>query len=685
MAGTFSPNMINASSGMLPGVAGPGNYSLGVNTQLITAIENYQGLGVISAFRSMYGTVGTALGSVPTGLKNLMASSYPAITDAAVYTDPSSGFSGTQVTSSGDNRVPFSPDRRFMTDLVLSNAEVLLGYDSTAGAIPNTNSTRDLSKFCQIFGMGKGYLGQANEIVNSTKNSDIPAIAFTSMENLSSGGVSQVTPAFGPFGKDLTALGQLMNLATLDRQGYPSNLIRQLLSTGGLLPPVYAALQFYEVPVAVIASLRSAASEIAPADELKMYQALASVTGDDLAQILKLLDITTPNITTAADLLNPQLIFPLSYRTFVIQIPIGGPVPINERVYIDGTSVSSKVQAFFATNDNYITLSKIIPPEQALANCAWVYSMNQIKNIKSSKFEKFAASVAVLENNAGLSNVNNLTAPIPLGVQSSINAAFATGTGPDNTVTIYDFVGTAAGYVHTDAFTQITAILAPMDFSALIAFYGVISGTALGNYTVEDYTPAPPPVNPGDPPGADVLTGYTTSPPGVGSFSTLIADYPTAADARAASINMAINAESPIATSLAEAAAAANQAGLDKTNILWSNMDAQLNRETQNHVLADLIFDYTLGVFKDISGNSRSAVMSFVGGLHGLGKDVTAGGPAEFLEKVAVSNLPGNSVIAAMREGRNLKALSDAGISTDTQLNSENANPVPANLIPANT
>jgi hypothetical protein len=52
-----------------------------------------------------------------------------------------------------------------------------------------------------------------------------------------------------------------------------------------------------------------------PSEEKLIYQAMTTVTGTDLAQILKILRVTTVGITTMADLLNPYKLFLRSYIT----------------------------------------------------------------------------------------------------------------------------------------------------------------------------------------------------------------------------------------------------------------------------------------------------------------------------------------------------------------------------------
>lgn len=46
-----------------------------------------------------------------------------------------------------------------------------------------------------------------------------------------------------------------------------------------------------------------------------MYQAMTTITGDALSQILTVIGVTTVGIQTMADLLNPVKIFPNSFQT----------------------------------------------------------------------------------------------------------------------------------------------------------------------------------------------------------------------------------------------------------------------------------------------------------------------------------------------------------------------------------
>jgi hypothetical protein len=54
-----------------------------------------------------------------------------------------------------------------------------------------------------------------------------------------------------------------------------------------------------------------------------MYTAMTQIQGQDLAQILTLLKVTTAGIDTMADLLNPVKLFPNSYQSLTLKTSVG--------------------------------------------------------------------------------------------------------------------------------------------------------------------------------------------------------------------------------------------------------------------------------------------------------------------------------------------------------------------------
>ena len=95
-------------------------------------------------------------------------------------------------------------------------------------------------------------------------------------------------------------------------------------------------------------------------------------------------------------------------------------------------------------------------------------------------------------------------------------------------------------------------------------------------------------------------------------------------------------------------------------------MLSQLDIENHNLSLAGV--DFTILAE---SGNlvGTSIVQSFGSSLHDIGKDIAAGGPAQFIAAISdTTTQSGQAVIATMREGRNLAVLENAGVRTDTQI-----------------
>jgi hypothetical protein len=173
----------------------------------------------------------------------------------------------------------------------------------------------DLGKFEQIFNASSGYQAQANDFIKSTINATDPNVVtgFTSQDNTITGGFSDVTQAFAAFSVDVAQLGVLIDLNNLNNLGSPAALLEQVATLGYPTPGLTTALLDAGISQDAIDSIGETA--FSPAEEKLIYQAMTTVTGNDLAQVLKILRVTTAGIATMADLLNPYRIFPRSYIT----------------------------------------------------------------------------------------------------------------------------------------------------------------------------------------------------------------------------------------------------------------------------------------------------------------------------------------------------------------------------------
>ncbi len=610
--GPFSSVMLIAANGLID------NQALAPAGNITIAIADYNATTVASDFDQILSNA-IALGnnfspSTLTSLRTLGANTIPALTDSIPTAYQSE--LGTATT---------------LANLIVNQANEIMGNG-------------DLSKFAQTYGSAQGYRFNANQMINSVQNTDSVDATFVDMDAITTGGLSLVSDDLSVFGTDLTELGQAIALNELAYLGFPSALVRQVLTVGGLLPALDAELRFFGITDRDLQTIVSDPAGVAETTELALYRAMQEVKGNDLDQVLFLLDVTTPNLVTMADLLNPVKILPRSYQTLVMLLPQG-----LQTIYIGGV-INSNVQAIIIQEPAYQTLEKIIPSDQALVMRAFSRGLFQIKNVINLSLPELARSTVAVKSNQGLADITGLTTAIPTSVSTGIistlapNVVVQTATGANNTFTLYDFIGTAAGYPHVDALGNVTFTITNMESSgslnslitgntaAFVVMIDVLDGV-YGDPIAGNITGLPAPFNSGEPyANADV------------AFSTSL--IPETANI----IGNIANAHTANATTL---------------NTNWNSMAEQLIRENINLAAAQIDF-------AELQGNSQPATIGLATNLHSIGTDVSPNGPNTFFIAVAnTANQGGQAVIASLREGRNIQALERAGIGVDTQLSAD--------------
>ena len=77
-----------------------------------------------------------------------------------------------------------------------------------------------------------------------------------------------------------------------------------------------------------------------------MYTAMTKITGTTLTEVLQILGVTTPNINTMADLLNPYKLFPNSFQTLTVI----GTNGVSQNIYLNSSgAVNSTLLASLPT------------------------------------------------------------------------------------------------------------------------------------------------------------------------------------------------------------------------------------------------------------------------------------------------------------------------------------------------
>ena len=278
--GTLTALQLNAAAGLLQ------NQGIGISANLTAAISGYETTTLISPLLSTLavGSTGNILsGNVISNVETLAANACSALSNSIPPLYVSLG--------------------NQMTTAVLAEATVDI-------------CSNNVSKLAQAVNQSQSYTDQSSAFINSAVNSQTYlANTFTSMNSMITGGITNVNLATGPFGTDLQNLGRLINLQNLGNFGSPLALTQQLYSVAGVISIVSQAFLAAGVSTDIVLNITSPTVSVTDSIQALMYQAMTTITGDDLNQILTVLGVTTVGINTMADLLNPLKLFPNSYQS----------------------------------------------------------------------------------------------------------------------------------------------------------------------------------------------------------------------------------------------------------------------------------------------------------------------------------------------------------------------------------
>ncbi len=627
--GTLSAVNLTAAAGLLGNIGG---VALAANADLTSNISSYTSVSVVSQFANVASSGFVSI--------NIVANTFPALTNA-VPTAYQGDIGSNTLTS---------------TIAAQSNQIMCNG---------------DLGQFEQVFATADVFVFTNNQLIKSAINANNSNVTttYTSQDNIITGELSDLTVSFVPFSIDLGRLGILINFENLDNFGSPATLLQQIATYSYSVPALDTALINAGVPENKVNDLADAT--FTDAEQKLIYQAMTTITGSSLAEILKLLRITTPGLTTMADLLNPVKIFPESFNTFTAPTANG-----LRAVYLNATGTVNSaletelpadvlvpLQGTVSQSMPYSRLKQIVPADQALASKAIATALTQVDTIFNTSGPRLSVATQGLETNKGLNLINSLTAPCPADVLAYFKNTYATGTGPDGILLLTDVIGTPTGYIITDALSNTVAVLNTM--TAAGAFANLTNGvngvyTVMANAIAGDYTTVITTPNPSPPP--DDLTDYTvTIPaglPGAGTYGPFSSE---SAALSAAFVNLNANMTANVNTIVSS-----NSTLVGYTNTNWNAISAQINNVNVNLALSNVDF-------ANLVPGTRPT--SLATSLTDYGLDTTEGGAAFVLESLATDTQGGQAIVSTMREARNQDRLSSAGIETNIIISDEVAEP----------
>ena len=370
----------------------------------------------------------------------------------------------------------------------------------------------------------------------------------------------------------------------------------------------------------------------------QIYNLFVSLSANELAQVKGILKCTQDSIATGADLFDPTKQFPTSYITLTAPLSANGVS--NRAIY---TNTSGSVNGVFDSLG--ARLANILPNDLAIANGALARSFGQIKNIEGTNIETFSTAANATETMKDLPLIQNLTSYVPAGVVEywtdyyGLNSNIQLATGPEGNFTLADCIGYAAGFNSALPLKQNARLLAQMNTAGeLDVFYNDAgdSSSSTGVLVVLEYLID----GAYDPDPTDYII-----PAGVYGAGTY------------ATFDLAYTAVITAAKSLMQSVYSANTTA-QSVQANFKRIQEQQAREKLNRAKMDL-------VLSDIQSQDTNAT-SLAGSLGSYALDVTDGGPAEFLERIAnFDTLGGQAMIASMREARNISVLGAAQIQQD--------------------
>ena len=524
------------------------------------------------------------------------------------------------------------------------------------------------SIFAQGFMAVESYVATVNQYINTSVNSTTYlGPLFSSMDDLITNSVSSINSDLAAFGKDLAMQGNLWDLGKIELYGTPAGLLQSIAKQGKLQGGTLESISRRLINVGFSATDikdivdDNRAGLFNPNGlsdnefnklQQRAYQAIASISGTDLQEILAILDVTTPNITTLGDLFNPVKTFPNSYGTMTLPTVNG-----NQPIYVNGSvngGITPTVAGTLPTASGCDELGKIIPPDQAVANKAIQIAFQNITGIINTTLPAFAQAVNgytdqiwnsnsqylanslvsyngqvyqaidtvpvgtnIIDTNywrpttlggidtlTGLNLIQNLTVPVDPSVTTYFTNTIATGSGPNGEITIYDVLGTAVDY--NDFAAQLNAATTQID--------------ALQT---------------------------------AGALTTLRSRYTTIASAvnDAAVVAAIANANSDIST-----IAGSYPTQVASLNTAWNSIATVLNTERGYQNAGGI--DYFV-----LATGSETSIFSFVQNISRYAVQTASEQSAEFIEAIAdTTTLTGQAIVGSMIEARNSERLNLANI-----------------------
>jgi len=259
---------------------------------------------------------------------------------------------------------------------------------------------------------------------------------------------------------------------------------------------------------------------------------------------------------------------------------------------------------------------------------------------RADTFTDVGNALSKMDAGIDLNHLSQMSTPMYPGATDKLAQTFGFGGGSIGEITMADFLGTAAGYVHTDTIPAIVnannLIAARPEGQVLQAQIAVLGQLINGALTIPGTKGVS---NVPDQPDIIIMNGTT---------------YYTLDDAVIAQVS-AIESQLTVIKNISDPTI---QAAIRASEEAHAASCAQILKE--NH----MVKTYNMDLFQPLPSNPINAYV-FADGLPYYGQQTGYGQIGEYLEKVASDNIYGDAIKGAMRMGRNAAALGDLGVNIE--------------------
>ena len=556
--------------------------------------------------------------------------------------------------------------------------------------------TGDPRKLGTIFSAAQSYASIANSFINAAeKGADYLDKTFTNLDNTITAGVDGVSKWFEGLGDDIAEWGNTVSWDNLANLGSPGQLLANL-EFSGTLGPLYDKLADITIDEKTaqelgfniltagyrnvtgqqdgitlrdlgvdLNTLARQGADLPPAVQKQIYEKLGELNPTEVAQVKSILGNTVNAVRSGQDLLDPKKLLARSYTTVTTPVRTAS---VGFRAVYENESGSVNPQLNNLGED----LKGIIPDDLAIANAAVARSLGQIKGIQGTGTDRFADAVRNLETLKDLPLLQNQTTYLDPAVAEwwkqyyGEDYGIKLGTGNLGTILLSDTIGFIAGYNSQKPLEENAVLLQQLndegafdEFTRAGGIYEVIQEFCQGLYGPTNVAVDP------DPPEWEITipAGYFQA----GTYGPYGDAFECFEDVWLTVIIPGTKQENINIYQNYEKARTVYQ-----NDITWTD---QIGREVINRERIDL--DIPTVPASDITAINLGQ------SLPEIGKDTSFGGPAMFMERVVNFNsLGGQATIAAMREGRNLERITEAGVQQDAPIDTTGLE-APGDFVPS--